>query len=326
MRSLVIRTRRYILANKKPQPGKTVIMRKQNKSFAQKLNTQGVAGYVFTSLFIIGFLAFMIIPMAMSFGFAFTRYNILSPPKFNGLDNFKQMFTNDPVFWQSFKATMYYVVFSVPMRLIMALLIALLLVRKSKASGLYRALFYLPSIVGSSVAIAILWKRMFASDGVINSLLQAIGINCEIAWLGRTDTAIWTLIILAVWQFGSSMLIFLSGLKQIPIALYEVADIEGAGPFQRFFKITLPMLTPTVFFNLINQLINGFMAFTQSYIITQGKPRNSTLFYTVYMYQNSFTYNKMGYGCAMAWFMILIVGTLTLILFRTQNKWVYYES
>ena len=151
MRSLVIRTRRYILANKKPQPGKTVIMRKQNKSFAQKLNTQGVAGYVFTSLFIIGFLAFMIIPMAMSFGFAFTRYNILSPPKFNGLDNFKQMFTNDPVFWQSFKATMYYVVFSVPMRLIMALLIALLLVRKSKASGLYRALFYLPSIVGSSV-------------------------------------------------------------------------------------------------------------------------------------------------------------------------------
>ena len=295
-------------------------------TLAQKMNTQAVAGYVFVALFIIGFLSFMIIPMAMSFGFAFTRYNILSAPRFIGLENFKEMFTNDPVFWQSFKATMYYVVFSVPMRLIMALVIALLLVRKSKASGVYRALFYLPSIVGSSVAVAILWRRMFASDGVINSMLQAVGINCEIAWLGRTDTAIWTLIILAVWQFGSSMLIFLAGLKQIPVSLYEVADVEGANPFTRFFKITLPMLTPTIFFNLINQLINGFMAFTQSYIITQGRPRNSTLFYTVYMYQNSFTYNKMGYGCAMAWFMIVIVGALTLILFKSQNKWVYYES
>ena len=167
---------------------------------------------------------------------------------------------------------------------------------------------------------------MFASDGVINALLQTIGINSEIAWLGRTDIAIWTLIILAVWQFGSSMLIFLSGLKQIPVSLYEAATVDGANGIQRFFKITLPMLTPTIFFNLINQLINGFMAFTQSYIITQGKPRDSTLFYTVYMYFNSFTYNKLGYGCAMAWFMIFVVGMLTLILFKTQNKWVYYES
>ncbi len=314
------------MSKNKNKPQRTVILRKRDMTFAQKINTQGVAGYVFVGLFVIGFLAFMIIPMAMSFGFSFTRYNILSSPRFIGLDNFKEMFTNDPVFWQSFKATMFYVVFSVPLRLIMALAIALLLVRKSKASGLYRALFYLPSIVGSSVAIAILWKRMFASDGVINALLGVIGIHSEIAWLGRTDTAIWTLIILAVWQFGSSMLIFLAGLKQIPVALYEVADVEGAGPFTRFFKITLPMLTPTVFFNLINQLINGFMAFTQSYIITQGRPRNSTLFYTVYMYQNSFTYNKMGYGCAMAWFMIVIVGALTLILFKSQDKWVYYES
>ena len=167
---------------------------------------------------------------------------------------------------------------------------------------------------------------MFASDGVINALLQTIGIPCEIAWLGRADTAIWTLIILAVWQFGSSMLIFLSGLKQIPVSLYEAATVDGANGIQRFFKITLPMLTPTIFFNLINQLINGFMAFTQSYIITQGKPRDSTLFYTVYMYQNSFTYNKLGYGCAMAWFMVFIVGLLTFVLFKTQNKWVYYES
>lgn len=299
---------------------------KTKKTLGQKFNTEGVAGYIFTLPFIIGFLAFMAFPMLMSLVYSFTKYSVLSSPTFIGLDNFKTMFTGDPVFWTSFKVTLYYVVFSVPLRLLMALIVALLLVRSTKLSGFYRAVFYLPSIVGSSVAIAILWKRMFASDGMINSMLNSIGIHCDIAWLGRTDTAIWTLIILAVWQFGSSMLIFLSGLKQINKSLYESANVEGANWFQKFFKITLPMLTPTIFFNLINQLINGFMAFTQSYIITQGKPRNSTLFYTVYMYQNSFTYNKMGYGCAMAWFMVLIVAALTLVLFISQKYWVYYEA
>jgi len=305
---------------------KNTSVSKGKKSLKQVLNTPGVAGYVFVMPFIIGFLAFLALPMILSFGFSFTRYNILESPVFIGLDNYKTMFFEDSKFWKVFGVTMYYVIFSVPLRLIMALAVALLLVKSSKLSGFYRAVYYLPSIIGSSVAVAILWKRMFASDGVINALLQAIGIPCEIAWLGRADTAIWTLIVLAVWQFGSSMLIFLSGLKQIPVSLYEAATVDGANGIQNFFKITLPMLTPTIFFNLINQLINGFMAFTQSYIITQGKPRDSTLFYTVYMYQNSFTYNKLGYGCAMAWFMVFLVGALTLILFKTQNKWVYYES
>lgn len=299
---------------------------KRKRTFIQTLNTPGVAGYVFILPFIIGFLGFLALPMLLSFGFSFTRYNILESPVFIGLENYRTMFFEDTKFWKVFGVTMYYVVFSVPLRLLMALVVALLLVKSSKLSGFYRAVYYLPSIIGSSVAVAILWKRMFASDGVINALLQAIGIPCEIAWLGRADTAIWTLIILAVWQFGSSMLIFLSGLKQIPVSLYEAATVDGANGIQKFFKITLPMLTPTIFFNLINQLINGFMAFTQSYIITQGKPRDSTLFYTVYMYQNSFTYSKLGYGCAMAWFMVFVVGILTLILFKTQNKWVYYES
>lgn len=305
---------------------KTDVPKKQGKTLGQKFNTEGVAGYIFTLPFIIGFLAFMAFPMLMSLIYSFTKYSVLSSPTFIGLENFKTMMTGDPVFWTSFKVTLFYVVFSVPLRLLMALIVALLLVRSTKLSGFYRAVFYLPSIVGSSVAIAILWKRMFASDGMINAMLGSIGIHCDIAWLGRTDTAIWTLIILAVWQFGSSMLIFLSGLKQINKTLYESANVEGANWFQKFFKITLPMLTPTIFFNLINQLINGFMAFTQSYIITQGKPRNSTLFYTVYMYQNSFTYNKMGYGCAMAWFMVLIVAALTLVLFISQKYWVYYEA
>lgn len=290
------------------------------------LNKEKVAGYVFILPFLIGFFAFLALPMALSFGFSFTRYNILESPVWIGLENYVTMLTQDSKFWKVLGVTLYYVVFSVPLRLIMALAVALLLVKNTKLSGLYRALYYLPSIMGSSVAVAILWKRMFASDGVINTLLQSIGIPCEISWLGRSDTAIWVLILLAVWQFGSSMLIFLSGLKQIPVNLYEAAILDGANAVQKFFRITLPMLTPSIFFNLINQLITGFMTFTQSYIITQGGPRDSTRFYAVYMYQNSFTYNKLGYGCAMAWFMILLIGLVTLILFKTQKRWVYYES
>lgn len=291
-----------------------------------RLRSDKVAAYVFVLPFIIGFTAFILFPMLMSLVFSFTRYNILTAPVFTGLDNYVKMFTDDPLFWKSFQVTMYYVVFSVPLRLLMALLVALLLVRPSRLSGFYRAVLYLPSIIGSSVAVAILWKRFFASDGVFNSILSLTGFEVSIPWLGRVDTAIWTLIILSIWQFGSSMLIFLAGLKQIPQYLYEAATIDGASGWTKFWKITLPMLSPTIFFNLINQLINGFMAFTQSYIITEGKPLNSTLFYTVYMYQNSFKYSKLGYGCAMAWFMVIVVGTLTALLFITQKRWVYYET
>lgn len=298
----------------------------KKKGLSYRLNTEGVAGYIFILPFIIGFLAFLALPMVMSLIFSFTDYNVLTKPNFIGFKNYITMFTGDAKFWQVLGVTFYYVIFSVPLRLIMALAVALLLVKNTKMTGIYRSLLYLPSIIGSSVAVAILWRRLFASDGVINAILAFVGLDLKIAWLGRTDTAIWTLIILSVWQFGSSMLIFLSGLKQIPVSLYEAASIDGANKVQSFFKITLPMLTPTIFFNLINQLINGFMAFTQSYIITQGKPRDTTLFYTVYMYQNSFTYGKMGYGCAMAWFMVIIVSLLTFIIFKSQKYWVYYEN
>ena len=171
--------------------------------------------------------------------------------------------------------------------------------------------------------MAILWKRMFAIDGVINNLLAGIGIESSISWLGNTKTAIWVLILLAVWQFGSSMLIFLSSLKQIPVSLYEAAMVDGAGRAYRFFKITLPLLTPTIFFNLVMQMINGFLAFTQCYIITQGKPMNSTLLYTVYMYQQSFEFYNTGYGAALAWVMLLLIGLITLFLFATKKFWVY---
>jgi len=294
-------------------------------TITQRLNKENTAGYVFILPFIIGFFAFTVIPIAISFGLSFTDYDVLSAPKFVAFDNFKAM-ASDSTFWQSMGVTFFYALISVPLRLIFALIVALVLVRPSKASGVYRAIYYLPSIIGSSVAVAVLWKRLFASDGAINALLALAGIPCDIAWLSRTDTAIWTLIVLAVWQFGSSMLIFLSGLKQIPVSYYEAATMDGAGSLRKFFSITLPMLTPVIFFNLIMQLINGFMAFTQSYIVTGGKPLNTTLFYTVYMYQCSFQYGKMGYGCAMAWVMLILVAIMTAVLFKTSNKWVYYES
>ena len=276
--------------------------------------------------FIIGFLVFLIIPMGISFYYSLCDYAILSPPEFVGLKNYIDMFTNDEVFWHSIKATLYFALVSVPLRLIFALLVAMILVKPTKATGFYRAAYYLPSIIGGSVAVAILWKRMFAPDGVVNSILGIFGIDTNFAWLSDTRTAIWTLILLAVWQFGSSMLIFLSALKQIPKSLYEAADVDGAGKVTKFFRVTLPLLTPTIFFNLVMQMINGFLAFTQSLIITQGKPMDTTLFYAVYMYQQSFSFSKSGYASAMAWVMLGIIAVITFVLFKTKKYWVYEQG
>ena len=292
------------------------------KMLKKAMNNERTAGIIFTMPFTIGFLLFMIVPMGISLYYSFCSYDILSPPVFTGLQNFKTMFA-DETFYQSIKVTFFFAFVSVPLRLLFALIVAMLLLKSTKMTGFYRAAYYLPSIIGGSVAVAILWKRMFATDGVINKLLQAVGINCTMSWLGNTKTAIWVLIILAVWQFGSSMLIFLSSLKQIPQSLYEAANVDGANGISKFFRITLPLLTPTIFFNLVMQMINGFLAFTQSYIITQGKPMNSTLFYTVYMYQQSFEFYNTGYGAALAWVMLAMIGMITLFLFATKKFWVY---
>ncbi|MDY5604357.1 MULTISPECIES: carbohydrate ABC transporter permease [Gemmiger] len=293
-------------------------MNKSSKSLAQTLNQEHVAGLVCTSPFIIGLFAFLLIPMGMSLYYSLCNYSVLSTPTFAGFKNYVNAFTADPLFWTSMKVTFFFALVSVPLRLVFALIVALLLQKTSKANAFYRAAYYLPSIIGGSVAVSILWKRMFATDGVIN---QILGTNYP--FLGNTSTAIWTLILLSIWQFGSSMLIFLSALKQIPASLYEAAEIDGANKVRTFFKITLPLLTPTIFFNLVMQMINGFLAFTQCYIITQGKPMNSTLFYTVYMYQQSFEFYNTGYGAALAWIMLMVIGTITAILFATKKFWVY---
>ena len=292
------------------------------KALKQQLSKESVAGVLFTLQFTIGFLLFMIVPMGISLYYSFCDYDILSPPVFTGLKNFISMF-QDETFFKTLKVTFFFAFVSVPLKLLFALIVAMLLLENSKMSGFYRAAYYLPSIIGGSVAVSILWKRMFAMDGVVNKLLGMVGIQTSFSWLGDTRTAIWVLILLVVWQFGSSMLIFLSSLKQVPQSLYEAAEVDGASAPAKFFKITLPLLTPTIFFNLVMQMINGFLAFTQCYIITQGKPMNSTLLYTVYMYKQSFEFYNTGYGAALAWVMLAVIGLITLFLFATKRFWVY---
>ena len=292
------------------------------KALKQQLSKESVAGVLFTLPFTIGFLLFMLVPMGISLYYSFCDYDILSPPVFTGLKNFIYMF-QDETFFKTLKVTFFFAFVSVPLKLLFALIVAMLLLENSKMSGFYRAAYYLPSIIGGSVAVSILWKRMFAMDGVVNKLLGMAGIQTSFSWLGDTRTAIWVLILLVVWQFGSSMLIFLSSLKQVPQSLYEAAEVDGASAPAKFFKITLPLLTPTIFFNLVMQMINGFLAFTQCYIITQGKPMNSTLLYTVYMYKQSFEFYNTGYGAALAWVMLAVIGLITLFLFATKRFWVY---
>ncbi len=285
---------------------------------SKRLNTEKVAGFVFVSPFILGFLFFIFVPMFVSLYYSLCDYTIIKAPQFIGLKNYIKMFTADHRFWKAFWVTIKYAFISVPLRVAFALLVALLLKRTSKMIPFYRAMFYLPSILGSSVAVAVLWKRLFANYGLIN---QFLGTN--IKWLGDTRTAIWVLIILSIWQFGSSMLIFLASLKQIPKSLYEAAEVDGVNKFKQFLHITFPLLTSTVFFNFIMQFINGLLVFSQGQIITAGKPLDSTLFYVLYMYEQSFSYNRAGYAVAMGWFMIVVIGFFTYLLFKSKKYWVY---
>lgn len=290
------------------------------------LDREGVAGYVFIAPFIIGLVAFTVIPFFTSLYLAFTQYNVLTPAKWIGLDNFKKMFFEDKLFWKSFWITFKFAIIQVPLKLTISLLVALALSRQTRLTAFYRGAFYIPSLMGGSVAVALLWKQLWAYKGVINSLLKAVGLPGNIKWLSDPNTALGVLIGLGLWQFGSSMLIFLAAIKNIPASYHEAAIVDGAGPVKCFFKITLPMLTPIFLFNLINQTIGAFQAFNSSYLITQGGPLNSTLYYGVHLYNRAFTYYEMGYGSAMAWFMLLVIAVFTALIFRSSSAWVYYES
>jgi multiple sugar transport system permease protein len=290
-----------------------------------RLRTRNLAGYAFIAPWLVGFFGFTLIPMAASLYFAFTDYDVLTPPRWVGLANFRRMFFEDPRYLQAVGVTFFYVIVAVPLRLAFALAVAMLLNTHRRGVSLYRAAYYAPSVVAGSVAVAVMWRQVFGTDGVVNGVLALVGIP-PLRWLGDPDVAIWTLITLAVWQFGSPMLIFLAGLRQIPAELYEAAAIDGAGAGSRFFRITLPLLSPVTFFNLVMQTITGFMVFTQAFIVTGGGPMDTTLFYALYLYRRAFESFQMGYASAMAWVLLLVVAFFTAVLFKSSGRWVFYET
>jgi len=284
-----------------------------------------VTAYLFMSPWLIGLLVFTLGPILASLYLSFTRFELVNAPVWVGWQNIRDIFLNDDRFVKSLKVTMLYVALSVPLKLAFALFVAMLLNRDFRSIGLYRSVFYIPSLIGGSVAVAVMWRQIYGQDGVVNQLLGLVGIQGK-SWISHPDYAIYTLILLAIWQFGSPMVIFLAGLKQIPEHLYESASIDGASKWRQFTSVTLPMLSPVLFFNLIMQTISSFMVFTQGYIITKGGPMDSTLFYALYLYEKGFTYFQMGYASALAWMLLIMIGIVTAFLFRSSRLWVYYES
>lgn len=297
----------------------------QLSPYQQRVIGRNVAGYLFISPWLLGFLAFTLVPTLASFFISFTRYNLVSTPVLVGLQNYVRLFRDDPRFFRSVAVTLRYVLIAVPLRLVFALAVAMLLVQRHRLVSFYRLVYYLPSIIGSSVAIAIVWRQFFGFNGPFNDLIQLFGYTGRnISLISNPNTAMWTVISLYAWQFGSSMLIFLAGLKNIPESLYESAVIDGAGSVQKFFRITIPLLTPVILFNLIMQTIQGFMVFTQVLIITEGGPMDSTLVYVLYMYRRAFEFNDMGAASAMAWILLVFMGLVTTIIFYSSGKWVHY--
>jgi len=288
---------------------------------------KNLTGYLFIAPWLFAFLAFTAIPILASAGLAFTNYNVLSSSlAWVGAANFTTML-DDQRFWRAVRATFVYAFAAVPLKLVFALALAMLLNNFRRGVYAYRAAFYAPSIVGASVAVAVVWREMFGKQGPINALLGTFGVP-PTPWLGDPSTAIWAVILLAIWEFGSPMLIFLAGLRQIPLEFYEAASIDGAGVFRRFVAITLPLLTPLIFFNLVLQMIFGFTVFTAPFIISggSGAPLDSVLLYSLYLYQKGFRDFQMGYAAAMAWALLLVVACFTALIFRSSSHWVYYEA
>jgi multiple sugar transport system permease protein len=281
--------------------------------------------YWLISPWIIGFIIFTLGPMVASLIFSFTDYSIVTSPSWVGFKNFLEIFTDDYRFWLSLRVTFKYAIFAIPMGLVIGLLLALLLNTKVPGISIWRTVYYTPSVI-SGVAVAILWAYLFNPQyGLINWLLSLINIKGP-GWLNSPDWALWALIIMSIWGVGGGMIIYLAGLQGIPTALYEAAEVDGAGKIRQFFAITLPMITPVLFYNLVIGIISTFQIFTTVYVMTAGGPVESTLFYNLYLYNNAFRYQRMGYASALAWILFIIVLTLTLLVFRSSAMWVYYEG
>jgi multiple sugar transport system permease protein len=286
---------------------------------------EAILGYVFISPWLIGFFLWTLGPMVSSLALSFTEYAIVAPPEFVGFRNFAKIFTDDPSFWDALRVTLTYAFVSVPVGIALSLGIALLMNQPVPGIRIWRTIYYLPAVV-SGVAVAMLWIWVFHSQfGILNLLLRGVGIQGP-AWLGDPGWALWALVLMSFWSVGSGMIVKLAGLQGIPSELYEAASIDGAGSWHKFWKITLPMITPVLFFNLVMGVIATFQYFTNAYVMTGGGPGRATLFYNLYLYQNAFQYFKMGYASALAWILFLIILAFTLVIFRSSPYWVYYEG
>jgi multiple sugar transport system permease protein len=285
---------------------------------------------LFLAPWVIGLFVFSVYPIISSLYLSFTNFNLFESPDLIGLENYKRLIS-DPRFIKACAVTITYVFWGVPLQLCFALLLALMLNRGIPGLRYFRAIYYLPALLGGSVAISILWRQVFGMDGLLNSVLSLLGFSEEVSstgWITNPSYSIYTLIILRVWQFGSPMIIFLAGLKQIPLEMYEAASIEGAGAFRKFLSITLPMLSPIILFNLIMQIISAFQSFTPAYIIggTSGGSLDSLLFYTLYLYIMGFSYFRMGMASAMAWVLLAAISILTFVIFRVSRNIVFYSD
>ena len=284
------------------------------------------AAYVFLTPWLIGAALLTVGPMIASLYLSFTDYDLFSAPEFIGIANYQRM-VEDPRFWSAVGVTLNYVLVAAPLKLLAALAIALLLNKARRGQGFYRSAFYAPSLLGASVAVALVWRTLFANDGVVDNGLSTVGIDGG-GWISNPKLSLYVLVILAVWQFGAPMVIFLAGLKQIPQDLYDASAVDGAGKLRTFWSVTVPMLSPVIFFNLVLEVINAFQAFTASYIISGGRggPIDSTLFFTLYLYDRAFTAFDMGYASAMAWVLLVAIGIVTALIFRSSRAWVFYSG
>lgn len=281
--------------------------------------------YLYILPWILGFAILQLYPFVSSFIYSFTDYTVGAKATFQGLANYKKLFTQDKEFWNSLKVTILFALYTVPGKLIMALAVAMFLNRDLKGINLIRTLYYIPSLFGGSVAVALLWRLMFLDNGVINAILSALYLPV-IQWLGDTRYALRTICMLEIWQFGSSMVMFLAALKQVPRSLYEAAEIDGAGKVTRFFHITLPQISPIIFFNLINQTIQALQNFTSAQVITEGGPLKSTYVLGLKLYKEGFSYFKMGYASAISWVVFAAIMIFTLAIFASSKLWVHYAD
>ena len=284
-----------------------------------------LAGYLFASPWLIGFVVFMAFPIVASFYMSFTSYNMITPPRWIGIANYKILFTSDPLFWKSLGNTLYYVVLAVPLNLILGVLIAMLMNQKVAGMRFYRTVFYLPNVV-SLVAVALLWSWILdPTFGLINTALSKVGITGP-GWIYDPKWSKPSLILMGMWNVGGAMVIYLAALQDIPTYLYESASIDGANVLRKFFRITLPLLTPSLFFNVVMGVILSFQVFMQAFIMTSGGPIRSSYFYAYYLYDKAFSDANMGMASAMAWVLLVITLLLTLIILKTSAGWVYYQS